>query len=625
MAQDTDDTTKANKRGKNSKVLVWVLMAMVIGGLGGFGVQNFGGGISSIGTVAGQEMTTSAYARALRNELNAMSQQFGTQLTLSQAAPFGVTERALQGLISSTALDAEMLRVGLSAGDGVVADQIASIESFQNVSGVFDAATYRDTLSRNNMSEKEYEDSLRRDIARQMLTAAIIGGFQVPQPLTENLYAWVAERRGFSLLTLTSSSLPQPLPAPTEAELATYYQDHIADFTRGEAKRLTYVALLPDTLAPTLAVDEAAVQALYDARIADYVIPEKRLAERLVYPDQAAAEAALANLAAGKGFDDLVAARNLTLEDVDLGDVTRGDLGAAADAVFALRDPGSVSAVVATDLGPAIFRVNAVIEAQETPFAEVRDALALELQGDAARRAISERTEGLNDLLAGGATLEDLAKEDGMVLAQTDYVPGADDNAEIASYNAFRKAAEALAAGDYPELIGLEDGGIVALRLDEILPPTPIPQAQVADRLAEAWQADQLASALAELAQTRKTEIEAGADMGAMGILTVSSSAEREAQVSDAPAGLMAAVFALQPGEVQVLIEGTQVAVLRLDTVTPAATEGEDATATKAAISGSLAQSLSRDALVLFTQSLVNGAGLQLDQAAVNAVQASFN
>lgn len=625
MAQDRDDTTKTSKRGKNSKVLAWVLMAMIIGGLGGFGVQNFGGGISSIGTVAGQEMSTNAYARALRDELNAMSQQFGTQLTLSQAAPFGVAERALQGLISRTALDAEMARVGLSAGDAVVADQIASIESFQNVSGVFDAATYRDTLSRNSMSEKEFEDGLRRDIARQMLTAAIVGGFQAPRPLTDNLYAWVAERRGFSLLTLTGASLAQPIPAPTEAELATYYQDNIADFTRGEAKRITYVALLPDTLAPAMPVDEAAVKALYDSRLSDFVIPEKRLAERLVFPDQAAAEAALASLAAGKGFDDLVAARNLTLEDVDLGDVSRDDLGAAAEAVFALRDPGAVSGIVATDIGPAIFRVNAVIEAQETPFAEVRDALALELQGDLARRAIADRTEGLNDLLAGGATLEDLAKEDGMVLARTDYVPGAGDNAEIAGYNAFRKAAETLAIGDYPELIGLDDGGIVALRLDEIIPPTPIPQAEVADRLAEAWQADQLARALADLAQTRKTELEAGADMGAMGILTVSAAAEREAQVAEAPAGLMAAVFALKPGEIQVLTEGPRVVVLRLDSITPAATEGDDATATKEAIAGSLAQSLSRDALALFTQALVNGAGLQLDQTAVNAVQASFN
>lgn len=625
MAQDNDDDTKTKKRGRNSKVLVWVLMAMIIGGLGGFGVQNFGGNITSIGTVAGQKMTTNAYARALRDELNAMSQQFGTPLTLAQAAPFGVAERALQGLVSRTALDAEMARVGLSAGDAVVANQIASIQSFQNVSGAFDAATYRDTLQRNNMSEAEFESGLRNDASRQMLTAAIVGGFQAPAALTDNLYAWVAERRGYSLLMLTESALAQSLPAPTEAELSTYYQENIADFTRGEARRITYVALMPEAMAASQPVDETAVRALYDARIKDYVIPEKRLAERLVYPDQATAEAALAELAAGKSFDDLVAARNLTLENVDLGDVERSDLGTAADAVFALRAPGSLTGIVTTDLGPAIFRVNAVIEAQETPYADVRDTLALELQTDTARRAIADRTEGLNDLLAGGASLEDLAKEDGMVLATTDYVPGADDNAEIASYAAFRKAAEAVQDGDYPELIGLDDGGIAALRLDEVIAPTPIPMAEVSEPLTEAWRADAVAKALAALAEARKAEIEAGADMGAMGILTVASAAEREAQVSGAPSGLMAAVFALAPGAVQVLTEGDMVAVVRLDSITPAATEGADAAATRDAISGSLAQSLSRDALALFTQSLVNGAGLQLDQAAVNAVQASFN
>ena len=228
MSDTTEETAKSKRRRRQTQYFGWILVAMLIAGLGGFGIQSFGGGQRAVGSVGNQEMSTNAYARALREELNNLSQQFGTQLTLAQAQPFGVTDRALQGLISRTALDGEMARVGLSVGDAVVADQIASIGSFQGLSGTFDAATYRDTLSRNAMTEVEFETGLRNDSARQILTAAVVGGFQAPKPLTESLYSWVAEKRGFTLLSLTEASLPTPLPTPTEAELTAHYDANIA-------------------------------------------------------------------------------------------------------------------------------------------------------------------------------------------------------------------------------------------------------------------------------------------------------------------------------------------------------------------------------------------------------------
>ncbi|MBP0575810.1 peptidyl-prolyl cis-trans isomerase, partial [Mycobacterium tuberculosis] len=47
--------------------------------------------------------------------------------------------------------------------------------------------------------------------------------------------------------------------------------------------------------------------------------PEERRVEQLPFDDAAAANAAAAVLAAGKTFDDLVAARNLKPADLDLG------------------------------------------------------------------------------------------------------------------------------------------------------------------------------------------------------------------------------------------------------------------------------------------------------------------
>jgi peptidyl-prolyl cis-trans isomerase D len=615
--------TETPKKRRGASVMAWVLMAMLIGGLGGFGVTNFGGGITAIGKVGEREIATNDYARALQQELSAFGAQFGQQINLQQGMALGLDRKVLQSVITRAALDNEAARIGLSAGDAVVASEITAMAQFQGTTGSFDRETYRFALQQNNLTEADFESGLRGDIARSLLQGAVVGGFETPAPLTDTLFAWAGERRGFSMLRLTEADLPTPLPAPTEADLTAYHDANIDSFTRPEAKRLTYAAILPADLAKDMPVDEAALKDLYQSRIAEFVIPEKRLVERLVYGTEDEAKAAKARLDAGETFEALVAERKLTLEDIDMGDVSKSELGAAGDAVFALEGPAVVGPFQ-SDLGPALFRMNAVLAAQETTFDEAREALASEMQTDAARRAIADKVEAVDDLLAGGAAIEDVAKEQGLTLSTTDYAEGADDNAEIAGYPAFREAAAKIAEGDFPEAILLDDGGLVVLRLDEIVPPTPQPLDAVRDKVTEAWHADALGKALADYATTAKAAVEGGASLGAYGIVEVTSNIDRQGFVEGAPDTLLSAVFEMAAGDLRVIEAPGFTALVQLDSIAPAVTEGEDATALRDSIKVQAAQAIAQDAFSLYTQALTTEAGITLDQAAINAVHAQF-
>ena len=72
---DDDDIKKKKASRTQTSMLVWVLMAMLITGLGGFGVTNFGGNITSIGKVGDREISLNAYARAVQQELRSLSAQ----------------------------------------------------------------------------------------------------------------------------------------------------------------------------------------------------------------------------------------------------------------------------------------------------------------------------------------------------------------------------------------------------------------------------------------------------------------------------------------------------------------------------------------------------------------------
>lgn len=340
MAKDTE-----GRKGPNpvARTAVWILIGFLLIGLAGFGIENFGGRVATVGQVGDRDIGTTDYARALQQEQNALSAQMGQAVTFAQMQALGMDARVRQSLVLRAALDNEAERMGLSAGDARVAAEVRAIPAFQGLDGQFDRAAYGEIVAREGLTEAEFETRVREDVARSLLQGAIVGGFAAPAAMTGTLYAWVDERRGFSVLPLTEADLSAPLPAATDAELQGFYDANLATFTAPEKKRIAYAVLLPETLAPGIALDETALRAAYDARIAEFVQPERRLVERLVYPDQAQAEAAKARLDAGEvTYDQLVAERGLAMTDVDMGDVTPADLGGAGEAVFALTAPGVV-------------------------------------------------------------------------------------------------------------------------------------------------------------------------------------------------------------------------------------------------------------------------------------------
>lgn len=620
MTQKSQEDTPKRKR-KGASVVVWMLMGMLVLGLGGFGLTNYGTGVNSIGTVGKRDIDVNTYARALQQELSAFSAQIGQPVPMQQAIAMGLDRQVRQQLVVSAALDNEADRIGLSVGDARVAQELTAMAAFQGAAGRFDRETYRYALERNNLSEVAFETGLREDLARALLQGAVAGGFVAPPVLTDTLYAYIAERRGVTVLRLDEADLETPPAAPTDEDLRAHYDANIADFTRPEARRITYAALLPADLAADMPIDEAALRALYDARIDEFVQPERRLVERLIFPSEADAKAAKDRLDAGETFETLVAERGLALSDIDMGDVAAADLGTAGPAVFALGAPGVVGPLM-SDLGPALFRMNAVLAAQETTFEAARDDLLVEYQQDAARRAIGDLIEKIDDALAGGATLEELATEKHMTLTTFDYSPESDD--PITGYPAFREAAAAAAIGDFVEATPLDDGGVVALRLDALIPATPIPFDEARAAVTESWHAAAVTRALSARADEIMQAVKDGASLGAYGILSVTPEIARDGFIENTPDGLMQTVFAMTEGEMRVIEGPGYTGLVRLDRIQPAEASGEAADALKSAIDAQAEQALAQDAFTLFSAALIAEAGIYLDETAISAVHAQL-
>ncbi|WP_298857149.1 peptidylprolyl isomerase [uncultured Sulfitobacter sp.] len=608
------------KKSSVGKTAMWIVVGLLFIGLGGFGAVNLSGNIRTLGTVGDKPIAVDTYARQVQQELRAISQQTGSPMTFAQAQQLGLDRAVLQRITRERALDHEATQMGLSIGDELLRDRILEIPAFQGVDGSFDREGYAQALRSAGLNENDFEVSLREESARQLLQGAILSGVEMPAAYSETLVAYVSEQRDFTWVLFNDADT-DPAPA-TEQELRAYFEVNADSFVLPATKKITYAWLNPTDILDQVEIPEGELRAEYDARSDEYNQPERRLVERLVFADQEAADQAAAALEVnGTTFEALVQDRGLQLSDVDMGDVSRESLDAAGTPVFE-AEVGTVVGPAPTNLGPALFRVNAVLPEQIVTFEEAEPELRDALATDRAIRLVEAQAEDFDNRLAGGNTVEQLAEQTEMVLGQIDWTAESSDG--IAAYEAFREAAATVTAEDFPKIEQLDDGGVFALRLDEALPERPPAYEDVVEEVTTRLTAEQTVARLSVEAEAAKAALEAGTSLEEQGLTPrVETDQTRNAFLVNTPRGFTAAVFEMELGDIRIL-EGTDTVVMvRLDAV-HAAGDSPEASALVAQLREQQNQALARGLFDIFADDTLLRAGQNIDPRAVNAVNVNF-
>ena len=607
---------------KKPRYGAWIIVGVLLLGLAGFGTGGLSGNIRNIGTVGDKEVSVASYQRALNDQIRAVSAQFGQQISFQQAQAFGIDQLALNQVVLLRTLDNEADKLGISVGDERVFERLQAIPSFQGAGG-FNRETYRLALQQSGQSAAEFETNIREETARTLLQGAVVSGVPAPSAYADTMVQYISESRSITWAVVNASDLTAPVPGATPEAQQAYYDANPQEFTLPETRNITYAWLTPTMILDEMVVPDEAIERLYNERIAEFVQPERRLVERLVYLDQDRAEDAMARITAGEAsFEDLVAERGLTLTDVDLGDVSKDDLRAAGDAVFAAAS-GDVVGPFNSPLGPALFRMNAVLAEQVTTLEEATPDLREELAADAAREYINDRTDPIIDLLAGGATMADLAERTEMELGTIDWTPENTDG--IAAYDAFRDAAASVQDGAFPEIIPLSDGGIFALTLDGITPPTLQPIDAVRDAVSDAWQAQARQEAILAKAAEISADILPLTGFETLGLTpVVEEGLTRRSFVEGTPPDFNTEVFEMAIGEVRVLDAVDRALIVRLDNIAAPDLSDPSVLAQREALAESARAGIAQDIFDAYAGTLRQRTETSLNQQTINAVNAQF-
>lgn len=616
-------------RKTKNNILVWALLVMLIIGLAGFGI-GAGGGISSqnVARVGDTPVPSDSYIRALQQELRALTAQTGRSLTMAEAREYGFDRIVLARLINDAALDGEAGRLGLSIGDEAVRAEVVDAPSFRGSDGKFDREAYAYALDRIGLRPAEFEDLLRRENARGLITDAVAAAAIQPERAALTVLGFLGERRSFDWLRIDAATLPDPIPSPTDADLQAEHDEHEDRYTRPETLRIAYAAIDPETLAAEIEIPEDDLRAAYDAGVEHFRTPERRALDRIGFGTMEEAETARAAIDTGEtDFDAVAAARGLSPQETDLGLVAKGELSDEAGAVvFAADGPGIVGPIT-TPLGPAIFRVNGIVAARTTPFEEAEPQLRSEKALAEAKIRIAEDAPHIEDLIAGGATVEEIASETVMQLDEISL--NSETAGGLADDPAFRAAATDAETGIETDIVQLANGGLASLRVEAVEPPTVLPLEDVRDRVAADWTEARTAEALTAVAEGYVEELNGGLDFAALaeriGVPAATAGPmTRGDTLPGAPADLVAEVFAAGTGDAVVVADGAGVTIARVTSVAAFDPETEDNAAVVESLQSQLREQTRGDLVALFTAAIRDAEGVTTNPSLIESTLARF-
>ncbi len=611
-------------RAKGANMFVWILIGLLILGLAGFGIGSFTSSVSAIGSVGGEEITVDDYYQELQREINSYARLTGRRLTASQAVQSGLGQNALETLVLRAALDNEAVRVGVSVGDRTIMEELAAMPQFNGPDGRFNRDAYDFTLERTGMTAAEFDQTIRETQTRNLIQDTVSGGIPPAETYVDHLLNHYLSTREVTWAEVPAGMLDSDAPEPTDQDLRAYHAENEPEFTLPEIRDITVAWVTPEMLKDPESVAEARIRTLYNEREEQYSKPERRDVDRMVFPDRQAAETARERLGAEEiDFEELADELGIMIADISLGPVERSGLSAAAaDVVFA-SESADIIGPVESSLGPALFRINAVLGAELTSFDEARTRLAEELARQDAESDIIDSITALEDLLAGGATVEELAAESDMALEKIAF--DGNSSGGITDFAEFHSAALAAETGDFPELSELPGGGLFAMRIDKITPPAVQPFEDVRDAVADAWAQWQLSQRFEAKAEQLAAELKSGVDFEDLDLRPVTETGlTRNEFVDGAPGGLAAAAFSTGIRQTAAFGEGAVWGVLRVNSESPPDSGAEDTVQTVNALNSQYISGTGNDLIALYSDHLRREAKLKLELGVIDAIHAQL-
>nr|MBP7189077.1 peptidylprolyl isomerase [Thiopseudomonas sp.] len=405
-----------------------------------------------------------------------------------------LSEAALKGLISRKLLVQAADQSGFAFSSALIDQFILLAPEFQ-VDGKFNADRFDQVIRQMGYTRLQFRHMIEQEMRTGQLRAGIAATAFVTEQEAQAFADLERQTRDFATLTIKPALDKVTV---TDEDAKTYYSENASEFLTPEQVVVEYIELDKKAFFDQVTVDDAALQEMYQAEIAN--LAEQRHAAHILFEvsgdvtdaqAKEAAQNAIERINAGEDF----AAVAKEMSD-DIGSAEQGgDLGFAAqgvydpafeDALYALEKE-QVSVPVRTDYGWHVIKLLDVQAADIPTFASLKDKLSQDLKTQQVEQRFVEAVRDLESAAYESADLQQPASELGLEIKVSEPFGREGLEGLFANRQVLQAAfsTEVLEEGANSTAIELDPETTVVLRVKEHKRPEPIEFAEVSTQIRE--------------------------------------------------------------------------------------------------------------------------------------------
>lgn len=618
-----------------------ISLGFILGDMtGSGGINVLGPSSGEVARIGSQTLTVNELQSRTQMVFDRLREQ-RPELTMNQFLAEGGLRRVADELIASKAMIAYGEKHGMKVSKALVDAQIAGNPAFVDAAGNFSETVFRQLLAQRRITEKEFRDDITSQIMQQHMLAAIGAGASAPQSMVPPYAAMLIEERSGEMIAVPSNSFAPKTPA-TDAELQAYYRQFPAKFSLPEQRHLRYALVDLKRFEAKAAPTDAEIAQAYKAKEATYRSRQSRDLSQLILTTENAAKDVAAKAKAGQSLTDIAKGLGLSATRIDGADQTQlaGQTSAdIAKAAFAAAKGGVIGPVRAP-LGWSVLRVDDVREVAGKTLEQAKAELIPEIRQSKEKQLFSEFLNDIDGKLGDGATLAEVAKANGLTIAETPLITKDGKVLKDPAFKADEKLTALLTQGfgmsadDDAQIVPIKpDEEAAILQIGDIVPAGPPPFAEVRAAVQTAWALSKGSAQAQRIATQLAAEVGKGADPAAvlakLGIPQTPRQpiSARRADINQQGGKIpppLEALFTIKTGTAKMLpLENDQgFLVVRLNQITP-----KDPTAvpqlldsTRAGLSNVLGTEFGRQFMVAVQKEL----GVERNQAAIASVEAAL-
>ena len=481
-------------KSKINKFFAWIIVLLLVLGLAGFGLQDVLSrwGTSKLATVGEVEISTEEFGQSFIREINYISQNIGKNLTIEEAKSFGLHLQVVERLINRSLLDQLLIDLKISVGDVLLLKNLKTNSNFKNAEGNFDRKKYNDYLSKINLSENEFEKILRNDLSRGLFTQILNPNFNHNQNIVKTIAGYIGEEREVKLYKLnydTNTSLQDF----NKDEVRKFYENNKNNYSSKSIRKYSVLNINPSQFLNEIEITEEEIQNIYEERKQNFTQPEFRELSRIIFQTSDLANEALNKILSNeKTFEQIGKDLNLNRKEIIFGTYSKIDLDdELSDFIFDTKiKKNSIVGPINGELGIELYKVNKIIPEFVLSEEKAKSQIINEIQLENSLNKLSEMIPEVEDMIASGETLEEIARKyqmniENIEISKGDELPKKYRNKNLKTY--FDEASN-----DNSDLLQIEDNTFISIRLDEEIEPIIPSFEKIYDQLLDDYKISQI-------------------------------------------------------------------------------------------------------------------------------------